>query len=64
MFELFSDSDEILSVEETASLLKVGQQAVYRLLQTGEMHAFKNGKVWRIPKAGVREYVLRQSRLK
>lgn len=64
MFDLFPDSDEILSVEDAAMLLKVGTQAVYRLLQIGELHAFKNGKVWRIPKAGVREYVLRQSRLK
>jgi len=52
--------DEFLTVEELCEILKIGQNAAYTLLNSGKLKAFRNGRVWRIPKQTVVEYVNRQ----
>jgi excisionase family DNA binding protein len=54
MFEQYPD---ILSVEEACEALRVGYNAMYELLNSGKVRAFKNGRVWRIPKVSLQEYV-------
>lgn len=60
MFEQYPD---ILSVEEACEALRVGYNAMYELLNSGKVKAFKNGRVWRIPKLSIKTYILEQSRL-
>lgn len=60
---MFENYDDILTVEEMCSILKIGQTAAYRLLNGGEIKAFKNGRVWRIPKSAVVEYTTKQAKL-
>jgi excisionase family DNA binding protein len=54
MFEQYPD---ILSVEEACEALRVGYNAMYELLNSGKVKAFKNGRVWRIPKVSLQEYI-------
>ena len=54
MFEQYPD---ILSVEEACEALRVGYNAMYELLNSGKVRAYKNGRVWRIPKVSLQEYV-------
>lgn len=49
--------DDILTVEETCELLKIGRNALYRLLSSRKIKAIRNGRVWRIPKASVQTYI-------
>lgn len=56
--------DDILSVEEACEALKVGYNAVYELLNSGKLKAYKNGRVWKIPKQAVKEYIVEQSKIK
>lgn len=42
--------DELLTFEETRKYLKIKRSLLYKLLQTGEIPASKVGKVWRIRK--------------
>lgn len=60
MFEAF---DDILSVEEASVVLKMGKNSIYQLLLNKELKGFKNGRVWRIPKRAIVEYVSKASRL-
>ena len=60
MFEQYS---EILTIDEVAELLLIGRSRVYNMLRTGELPAFRIGEVWKIPKKGVEEYILKQSGL-
>jgi excisionase family DNA binding protein len=60
MFEQYPD---ILSVEEACEALRVGYNAMYELLNSGKVKAFKNGRVWRIPKLSIKAYILEQARL-
>lgn len=55
--------DDLLTVEEACEALKIGKNALYKLLDTQELKAFRNGRVWRIPKQAVIEFVLAQSKL-
>lgn len=60
MFEQYPD---ILSIEEACEALRVGYNAMYELLNSGKVKAYKNGRVWRIPRLSIQTYILEQSRL-
>ena len=36
---------------------------LYNLLGTHKIKAFRNGRIWRIPKQTVKEYILEQARM-
>ncbi len=61
MFEEYAD---ILSPSEAAEALRIGENALYELLNTGKLKAYKNGRNWLIPRDAVRAYVLEQANMK
>lgn len=48
--------DDYLAVDKLCELLKIGHNAAYKLLKSGKLKAFRNGRVWRIPKQAVIDY--------
>ncbi len=60
---MLSDFPEILTTEEAADILRVGYNTLYDLLQSGKLKAYRNGRIWRIPKRSVIEYIIEQSKL-
>ena len=60
MIEQYPD---ILTVEEVCEALRMGFNAVYDLLNEGTLKAYKNGRVWRITKQALIQYVSESSRL-
>ncbi len=52
---------DIMTVEDLREVLMIGYNQSYRLLNSGKLHAFRIGTAWKIPKAGVCEYILSQS---
>jgi excisionase family DNA binding protein len=48
---------EIMSAEEVMEFLSVGKNTLYVLLTRGEINAFKIGKVWKIPRKSIEEYI-------
>ena len=60
MLEMYSD---ILTVEEACEALRIGYNAIYELLKTGKLKAYKNGRVWRIPKEAVKMYILSSAKI-
>ena len=61
MFEEYAD---ILSPGEAAEALRIGENALYELLNSGKLKPYKNGRNWLIPRDAVRQYVLEQARMK
>lgn len=55
--------DDLLTTEEACEALKIGKNALYALLADRSLKAYRNGRVWRIPKAAVEEYIRTQSKL-
>lgn len=54
MFEQYPD---ILTVEEACEALRIGYNAIYSLLMSGKLRAYRNGRIWRIPKESLIEFV-------
>lgn len=60
---MFEQYDDILTIEEVAEILKIGMTKTYRLVRSGNLKGYKEGKDWRIPKQALREYVISRNRL-
>ena len=56
---MFESYDDILTVEEACEALKIG----YNAINTGKLRGYRNGRVWRIPKAAVVECVMEKARM-
>lgn len=52
-----NDRTNLLTVENAAELLMTGKGAVYQLLATGELKAFKIGRVWKIPMTSISDFI-------
>lgn len=55
--------DDLLTAEEACEALRIGKNALYRLLNNHDLKAYRNGRVWRIPRKAVEEYICLQAKL-
>ena len=60
---MFESCDDILSVDDIAAILKVGNTQVYKLLRSGRLKAYKEGKDWKVPKESLILYIKEQAHL-
>lgn len=60
MFESF---DDILTIEEVSAILKIGTTQAYKLVRSGTLKAYKEGKDRKIPKESLVLYIKEQTRL-
>lgn len=52
--------DDFLTVEELCSIMKIGRNAAYKLLSSGELASIRNGKTWIIPKQAIIDFTNRK----
>ena len=55
--------NDMISIDDLCEMLTIGKNTAYHLLKTNQIRAFKIGRIWKIPRDAVSEYVLSQSRL-
>lgn len=58
---VFNQYPDIMSVFDVAEALCIGKNRVYELLEQRLLKGFRIGRVWKIPRKCVEEYVLSQS---
>ena len=56
MFTTDNNNETLLTIDELCQQLFISPTTAYRLLQTGEIKAFKLG-TWKIPAKSVKEYI-------
>jgi len=61
---MFTHYEAIVTVYDVCDMLLIGKNRVYELLESGELKGFKIGRVWKIPRESVEEYIRRRSGLK
>lgn len=61
---MFEQYDDVLTVDEACEALKVGHNMLYNLLNSGKLKAYRCGRIWRIPVAALREYIIESTKLK
>ena len=57
---MLSNAKDILTLKELQELLHIGKNTALRLVQSGEIEAFRVGKQWRIARENVIRYLKRQ----
>jgi PTS system nitrogen regulatory IIA component len=50
-------NSEVLTIDEVAKFLRVSPDTIYRLASRGELAGRKIGRIWRIPKSAVEQYL-------
>ena len=60
---MFSEYDDLLTVEDACEALKIGHNTIYTLLNSGELKGFRCGRIWKIPKLALEKYILEQTQL-
>lgn len=50
-------TEEIITLEEMCEILNIGKNTAYKLLNSGEIRAFRIGKHWKITRNSVYEYI-------
>lgn len=60
MLELY---DDLTTTEEACEALRIGKNALYHLLNSHNLKAYRNGLVWRIPRQAAEEYIRTQANL-
>lgn len=61
---MFNQYDDLLNVDEFCEVLGIGKNVAYYLLKSRQIKAFRTGRIWKIPKIAVEEYVLIKSGIK
>jgi excisionase family DNA binding protein len=52
--------DEILTIREVASLLKIGEKTTYTMAQSGQLPGFKVRGQWRFRRTDIDQWITRQ----
>ena len=55
--EMFTEYDEILSIEEVMEILHIGKNSVYSLLKSNEIRNIRVGKRYIVPKQSVINFI-------
>lgn len=58
---MFNQYGDILSLDELCDALMIGKNRAYSLLNTNSIKGFKIGKIWKVPKSALIDFVLEQS---
>ena len=53
---------DVLTVKEAREILRIGMNNMYHILQSGELKSIKIGRIYKIKKQNVIEYIDRKSK--
>lgn len=53
----FEDLPHVMTVEEVSKILRIGRSNAYALVRSGPIRAVKVGRIYRVPKAAVEDYL-------
>ena len=58
MFQSYTD---MVTIEDMCEMLHIGRNKAYELLRSGSLGGFKEGRIWKIPKFAVEDYIRERS---
>ena len=64
MYDAFETIETVITPADVADVLNIGMNSVYKLLNSGKISAVRVGRVWRVPKRAVQEYILHEAKMK
>lgn len=61
---MFDYYDTLITPEEAAELLGCGMNTIYKILKSGKLKAMRIGRIWKIPRRAIQEYIIAESKMK
>jgi len=61
--EMFDDYKDIVNIDDLCEMLCLGKNSCYMLLRNGSIRSFRVGRVYKIPKKYVIDYVIKNSQI-
>lgn len=55
---MFEEYDDLLTVDEACEILKIGHNTIYTLLNSNKLKGFRCGRIWKMPKISVEQFIL------
>ena len=59
MYDYF---ESLLTPEDVAEILNIGMNSCYKLLNSGKIKAMRIGRIWKIPKRSVQDFISIETR--
>ena len=56
-------SESLVTVEELCEELMIGRNAAYNLLASNQIKGFRIGRIWKIPRESICQYIKDKSKL-
>lgn len=56
---MLNNTKDVLTLKELQQLLHIGKNTALRLVQSGEIEAFRVGNRWRVPRESLIRYINR-----
>lgn len=60
---MFENYPDMITIDDMCEMLSIGKNTAYELLNSNQVHAFRIGRIWKIPKESISEYIMRCSNL-
>lgn len=57
---MYNNSSSLVTIDELCEILMIGKNTAYNLLKTGVVKSFKINRIWKIPRASIDEYIMKQ----
>lgn len=54
-------SSTLITVEELCEELLIGKNLAYKLLANGSIKGFRIGRIWKIPRQSINDFITQQS---
>ncbi len=54
---MFKNDYDVLTAYEAMDYLGIGENTLYRLLKSGELGAFRIGRIWKVPRKELDKYI-------
>ncbi len=61
---MFDYYDTLITPEKAAEILGCGMNTMYKILKSGKLKAMRIGRIWKIPRRAVQEYIVTESKMK
>lgn len=60
---MFEEYEELITIDDLCDILCIGRNTAYRLLKSNTLQAFKIGRIWKIPKKSVENYICQNANI-
>ena len=57
---MYDNGSSLVTIDELCEILMIGKNTAYSLLKNGAIKSFKINRIWKIPRASIDEYIMKQ----